>query len=75
MLKVSFGSRLLEELNQHGEEARADFNDAIEPNGGYFGWQLFYQNGNLCLQVTLEDFNEVGREQTVTEQTWILTPQ
>lgn len=77
-------NKLLQILHEFGEDNDADYNDELE---GYFGWRLFYQNGSLCLQVTLEehppeeDVDDTGSDDLgepdliTTEQTWVLTPQ
>lgn len=72
---MKFDNVLLQLLANLGDDAKDDYDDGI---GGYFGWALFYQDGSLRLRVTLEEPPPPNVEEgdfTVTEQTWILTPQ
>lgn len=49
---------LLEQLDFAGADAMSDFNDGLEPDGGWFGWDVGYENGFRVLTVEFQDAGE-----------------
>lgn len=59
---------MIDALNDAGENSGGAFHDGL---GGYFGWGLVYENGDLVLK---SGFSDPEAPILDTELEWILTP-